>query len=84
LKLSLNQARAVVLNSLPAGSTVESQIIYDDKYMFVAYRPDPLEGRLDPFFYVEPNTGHFQDFKPADYPKPIEIYDAFEAAWGKS
>lgn len=44
------------------------------------YRPDPLEGRFDPFFSVNPETGHFRDFSPSDYPEPQIVVGALMAA----
>lgn len=74
--VTLNQAREIVLKNLPEGTKIESAIEYDGMYLFIAYRPDPLEGHLDPFFSVNPTTGYFRDFSPSDYPEPVEVINA--------
>lgn len=80
MKLTLDQARMIVLKHLPNGTEVASAVEYDGLYLFIAYRPDPLEGRFDPFFSVNPETGHFRDFSPSDYPEPQIVVGALTAA----
>lgn len=80
MSITLDDAEKIVLEKLPDGSTVEAAIEYQNKYLFLAYWPDPLEGRLDPFFSVDPNTGFFRDFSPSDYDNPLEVIQALDTA----
>ena len=80
MALTMGEARKVVLENLPEGTVIESGVLYDGLFLFIAYRPDPLEGHLDPFFSVDPKTGYFRDFSPSNYPEPVKVIKALEAA----
>lgn len=73
--LTLDAAKKIVLSNLEKGTEITAAIDHDTEYMFIAIRPDPLEGRFDPFFKVNKETGVFTDFSPQDYENPIEILD---------
>ena len=76
MRITLEQAKMIVRKSLPNGSQIASAIEHDGLYLFIAYRPDPLEGRFDPFVSVNPETGEFRDFSPSDYAEPHLVVDA--------
>lgn len=80
MTVTLEEAEQIVLDKLPDGSTVEAAIEYQNMYLFLAYWPDPLEGRLDPFFSVNPSNGFFRDFSPSDYDNPLEVIQALDKA----
>lgn len=82
--LSLSEAKNVVIKNLGSEVTIASAIEHDGLYLFIAYRDDPLEGRLDPFFSVHPKTGYFRDFSPSDYSEPLTIINALNAALERS
>lgn len=73
--ISLESAKKIVLSNLEKGTKITAAIEYGNEYMFIAIRPNPLEGRFDPFFKVNKKTGAFIDFSPQDYDKPREILD---------
>jgi hypothetical protein len=79
----MNKTQAVgkLLNFLEKGSVVKSVIEEKDKFLFIAHRPDPLEGRLDPFFSLDKNTGLIRDFSPQDYPEPLNIIKKLQAVY---
>lgn len=75
-----DQATKILLNTLEKGSVVKSVIEHEDNFLFIAHRPDPLEGHLDPFFSVDKTTGNVIDFSPQDYPNPLEIINRLKEA----
>ncbi len=79
----MNKTQAVdkLLNFLEKGSVVKSVIEEKDKFLFIAHRPDPLEGKLDPFFSLDKNTGLIRDFSPQDYSEPLVIIKKLQAAY---
>lgn len=81
MAVTIKDAEKIVLEGLPDGSVVKSAIEYDGKFLFIAYRPDPLEGFLLPFFSVDKGTGVFRDFNPTDYDNPLEIINSLDEAF---
>lgn len=79
MMLTLNEARKIVEKNLP-GANILSGIDFEDKYLFIAQRDDPLEGDLDPFFSVEKENGSFIDFSPQDYPDPLVVITRLQQA----
>ena len=79
--LTLMEAKKLVESKLPKGSQVKSAIDYQDKYLFIAYTPDPLEGRLDPFYSVDKKTKEFRDFDPQSYSNPLEVFKKLDEAF---
>lgn len=73
--ITLESAKQIVLSNLQKGSKITGSIEYKGDYLFIAIGPDPLEGRLDPFFKVNKTTGDFIDFSPQEYDNPREIID---------
>lgn len=73
MTISLEEAEQIVLANLPEGATVLGKVEYEGKYLFLAPNPDPLEGNLDPFFSVDPQSGFFRDFSPQDYDEPAQL-----------
>lgn len=71
--MNIEAAIKIALENLPKGSIVKSQIELPNEFLFIIHRPDPLEGRFDPFFKVNKDTGDFIDFSPQDYNNPFEI-----------
>lgn len=67
------EAITLLSDTLEEGSTIRSVIEQGDKFLFIAHRPDPLEGTFDPFFSVDKKTREVRDFSPQDYPNPLEI-----------
>ena len=55
------QAIAVVKKNLPKGD-IQSFIRYNGLYIFKVFMDDELEGQMDPFYSVNPETGEFRDF----------------------
>lgn len=80
MSVTLEEARKIVLDTMPKGSVIKSAITYEGKYLFIAHWPDPLEGHLDPFFSVDPDTEEFRDFNPGYYDEPRKVIDALNAA----
>lgn len=81
MAVTIKAAEKIVLEKLPQGSVVKSAIEYEGKYLFIAYRPDPFEGFLDPFFSVEKDTGFFRDFNPTDYDNSLEVLNSLDSAF---
>lgn len=77
--VDMAEAREIISKNLP-GSKVVSVIDYEDKFLFVAHRNDPLEGTLDPFFSVDKSNGYFRDFSPQNYENPLEVINRLRAA----
>lgn len=73
----ITQGRAIeiLMDNLGPSAVVKAVIERDNGYLFLAERPDPLEGRFDPFFKVDKESGAFIDFSPQDYENPREILD---------
>lgn len=69
--ITLDAAKKIVLSNLDPGTKIISAIEHDGEYMFIAIRPDPFEGRFDPFFKVNKDTSAFIDFSPQDYPRDV-------------
>lgn len=67
------EAKKIVLDNLEDGTEIKGSHETDDRFLFLAVRPDPLEGRLDPFFSVNKKTGEFRDFSPQDFDNPVVI-----------
>lgn len=73
MNVTLQEAEEIVLQNLPQGTKIVGRAEYEGMYLFLAPGPDPLEGHLDPFFSVNPETGYFRDFSPQDYDNPGEL-----------
>lgn len=71
--INIEDAKKIVLFNLGEGTNITGAIEHDGEYLFIAIRPDPLEGRFDPFVKVNKKTGAFIDFSPQDYDNPLEI-----------
>lgn len=77
---SIEEAEKIVIKNLPKGTVVKGGVDYQNHYLFIAHRPDPLEGYLDPFFSVEKSSGYFRDFSPMDYDEPLEVINALKSS----
>lgn len=77
--LTLDEAKLIVLRNRPKGTVIKSAIEYEGDYLFIAPGPDPLEGRFDPWFKVDPETGYFRDWSPQNYDKPVEVLTLLKA-----
>lgn len=71
--MQLEEARNLVLARLQKGTKITAALDHDTEFMFIAIRPDELEGRFDPFFKVNKETSEFMDFSPQDYDDSSEI-----------
>lgn len=71
--ISEKEAIFILKSNLPTGTKIISMVSYNDDFLFIAHRPDPLEGKFDPFFKVNKITGNFRDFSPQDYEDPLVI-----------
>lgn len=78
--MTIEDAKKIVLKELGSKTEIASAIDYKGMYLFIAYRDDPLEGRFDPFFSVNPANGKFKDFSPQDYPEPLDVITALQSA----
>jgi hypothetical protein len=76
--ITLDEAAEVVLANLPPGAHIHGKTEYQGMYLFLAPNPDPLEGKLLPFFSVDPQTGAFRDFDPQAYDNPLEVLDLLD------
>lgn len=56
------EARRIAASKMPEGSRIIKVAQHEDYYILLIHWPDPLEGRLDPFFSVHKQTGAFSDF----------------------
>lgn len=79
--LDIQKAEKIVIFNLPKGSKIKSAIEYNDKFLFIAHTPDPLEGTLDPFFSVDKLTRKFRDFSPQNYDNPLEVITKLQEAY---
>lgn len=77
--ITLPQAEKMVIAFLDPGTKITASILYGDEWMFIAIRPDVLEGRFDPFVKVNKNTGDIIDFSPQDYDNPLDILNQLAA-----
>lgn len=71
--IDIEGAKTIVLFNLGKETKITGAIEYNGEYLFIAIRPDPLEGHFDPFVKVNKKTGAFIDFSPQDYENPLEI-----------
>lgn len=71
--ITLPQAEKMVIAWLDPGTEIKSSISYGDEWLFIAVRPDVLEGRFDPFVKVNKKTGDIIDFAPQDYENPLDV-----------
>ncbi len=76
-----NEAVAKLLAFLEKGSVVKSVIEEGDHFLFIAHGPDPDEGKFDPFYSLDKNTGLIRDFSPQDYPDPLAIIKKLQAVY---
>lgn len=77
------QATKILLDFLEEGSKVKAVVDMGDHFLFIAHRPDPLEGKLDPFFRVEKKSGAARDWSPQNYSNPVEVLDKLRDAYAK-
>lgn len=77
--VNLEKAKEIVLAGLPQGTNITAFVEEGDDFLFLAIRPDPHEGRFDPFFKVNRKTAEFRDFSPLDYKNSREILDKLRA-----
>lgn len=77
MTISLQEAEQIVITKLGI-EKVAGKTEYQGLYLFLAPFNDPDEGRLLPFFSVDPETGSFQDFDPQAYDDPIEVLDLLD------
>lgn len=70
--LTQKQAEAVLKRKIPSANVVGC-VREGDKYLFLAPFGDEDEGRFDPFFSVNVNTGEFLDWSPHDYDNSLDI-----------
>lgn len=82
--MDLPQAQKLLLGFIDEGSIVKAGIEEGDQFLFIAHRPDPLEGQLDPFFSVDKKTKKVRDFSPQDYPNPLEILNKLKSVYTDS
>lgn len=76
---TLESAKQIVMTNLGEGAEIKGVIEHEGDFLFLATWDDPHEGRFDPFFKVNKNTGAFRDFSPQDYDNPREIIDPLVA-----
>lgn len=79
--MNINEATILLQNTLEVGSVIKAAIDYGDKFLFIAHRPDPLEGKLDPFFSVNKKTREVRDFSPQDYPNPLDVINKLKKVY---
>lgn len=70
--ISLKEAKKIVTTHVP-GCIIEKTIRFKNKYVIVAPTSDSLEGNMDPYYYVDINTGKFGSF-PIYLPDNIEVF----------
>lgn len=80
--LSKEQATDIVEKTFPTGR-INSSIEYQGLYVFQVFQEDPNEGRMDPFFSVNQETGELRDFSVLTDGNPQEIQRLFLAAQGR-
>lgn len=76
---TMTQAVLIVKKNLN-NCKIISGINFEDKYLFIAHRSDPVEGNFMPFFSVDKKTGNFRDFSPQEFPNPLEIITLLDNA----
>lgn len=79
MPLTLEDAKNVISKNLLKGSKIIGSTEEGNFFLFLAINPDPLEGRFDPFYSVNKNTGDLSDFSPQDYPEPLDILNRLQA-----
>lgn len=60
------EARVIAMKNVAPGSKFVQSETYKNFYIFLIIGPDPVEGKLDPFFSVDKETGAFRDFSITD------------------
>jgi hypothetical protein len=56
------EALKIAMQYMAPGSKFVKSATYKNFFIFQINGPDPLEGKLDPFFSVDKTTGEFSDF----------------------
>lgn len=79
--MNANEATTLLLDFLEKGYVVKSVVEHENKFLFIAHGPDPIEGYFDPFFMVDKETREIIDFSPQDYPNPLEIINKLKAVY---
>ncbi len=59
--LSIKDATAIVKKELPK-CVPKCCVLYKNLYVFVVFTDDKIEGKMDPFYSVDCNTGKFEEF----------------------
>ena len=77
--LTLRDAQRNVVKFMPIGTKIVAGIKYGEEFLFLAHRPDPLEGQYDPFIKVDGTTGEVSDYSPQEYDSPRDLIDKLEA-----
>lgn len=77
--ITLEKAKLILLSQRPNGTEILGSTEEGNLYLFIAPNPDPLEGRFDPFFSVDKETGYFRDFSPTDYDNSLDILNRLAA-----
>ena len=75
---TVEQAKEIVKNTMVEGTVIHSSFLHDGDYLFLATRPDPLEGMYDPFVKVSSTSGELDTFSPQDYDNPRLIIDKLD------
>ena len=77
MTITLEEAEQIVREKLQV-QNVHGKTEYQGLYLFLAPFNDPDEGRLLPFFSVDPESGFFTDFDPQAYDNPLEVLDLLD------
>lgn len=59
--LSIEDAKKIIEKNIP-NCKPQCCVLYKNLYVFVVFTNDEIEGRMDPFYSVDVNTGKFEDF----------------------
>ena len=75
--LSVKEAIKIAKRNIPQGE-IQSGIIYNGLYVFMIFTDDELEGKMDPFYSVDIETGKFAEFSVITDGDIREIMRRFE------
>jgi hypothetical protein len=77
--MDISEATTSLQKRLPDGAVIRGATEEGELFLFLATRPDPLEGRLDPFFSVNKRTGEIRDFSPQEFDNPVDVLTRLNA-----
>lgn len=73
--ISLQKAKAIISNAIPE-CTVKKIVPYKGKWVVLAPTSDPLEGDMDPFYYVDMKNGTYGEFSVVE-PGNLKVLGLF-------